>query len=215
MAYLELKNAHRRVRDTFPDTLNLRIHRALSWFNHAEQMTDLDSRFIFYWIAFNAAYAQNISEASESESKQYNDFFVMLCSLDKDQHIYTSLWETFPQAIRVLLNNKYIFQPFWDFQNGQISQDAFLTKFSRANQTAIQALSAKKDDKVLGVVFSRLYTLRNQIVHGGATWNSKINRHQLRDGCAILAQMIPIIIRIMLANPHSHWGNSNYPVITP
>ena len=38
--------------------LSLRLHRALSWLNRAEQLADdPDSQFIFLWIAFNAAYA--------------------------------------------------------------------------------------------------------------------------------------------------------------
>lgn len=35
------------------------MHRALSWLNRAErEPDDYDARFIFLWIAFNAAYAQ-------------------------------------------------------------------------------------------------------------------------------------------------------------
>ena len=34
---------------------------------------------------------------------------------------------------------------------------------------------------VLSIVLSRIYTLRNQLVHGGATWDSSVNREQLRD----------------------------------
>ena len=52
-----LKQRHRLVRDEHPTSLTLRIHRALSWLNRAEQAEDVDGRFIFLWIAFNAAYA--------------------------------------------------------------------------------------------------------------------------------------------------------------
>ncbi|GMQ54867.1 hypothetical protein YSKK_27300 [Halopseudomonas aestusnigri] len=66
---------------------------------------------------------------------------------------------------------------------------------------------------MLAVVFSRLYTLRNQLVHGGATWNGKINRDQLRDCVAILGQLVPLVIEIMLDNPNTLWGDACYPVI--
>ena len=46
---------------------------------------------------------------------------------------------------------------------------------------------------VLSIVFDRLYVLRNQLVHGGATWNSQVNRQQLRDGVAILGTLVPLI----------------------
>ena len=34
----------------------------LSWLHRAEQCEDEDGRFIFLWIAFNAAYAQDLAE---------------------------------------------------------------------------------------------------------------------------------------------------------
>ena len=62
MQFQLLKQRHRQERDAqYPD-LRLRVHRALSWLDRAEQADDLDGRFIFLWIAFNAAYATEIDE---------------------------------------------------------------------------------------------------------------------------------------------------------
>ena len=48
--------------DSLPDALQLRIHRALSWIGRAErEADDDDAAFIFYWIAFNAVYAEDKS----------------------------------------------------------------------------------------------------------------------------------------------------------
>ncbi|OBY90989.1 hypothetical protein A6723_020470 [Pseudomonas sp. AU11447] len=60
MQYQTLKERHRRERDGEHLNLRLRVHRALSWLDRAEQADDLDGRFIFLWIAFNAAYACEI-----------------------------------------------------------------------------------------------------------------------------------------------------------
>jgi len=55
-----LKTRQRETRDKFPEALSLRVHRALSWLNRAEQETeDIDAKFIFLWVAFNAAYANS------------------------------------------------------------------------------------------------------------------------------------------------------------
>lgn len=62
MQYATLKQRHRQERDSQPVNLSLRLHRALSWLNRAEQVEDDDGRFIFLWIAFNAAYATEIDE---------------------------------------------------------------------------------------------------------------------------------------------------------
>ncbi len=67
--------------------------------------------------------------------------------------------------------------------------------------------------KVLAVVFDRLYVLRNQLVHGGATWNSRVNRNQIRDGAAILDRLVPAIIHIMMGSGHALWGEPCYPVV--
>ena len=52
-----LKKKQRKNRDTFPENLGLRVHRAISWVKKAEIEEDTDGRFIFLWIALNACYA--------------------------------------------------------------------------------------------------------------------------------------------------------------
>ncbi len=64
----------------------------------------------------------------------------------------------------------------------------------------------------LNVVFSRLYTLRNQLVHGGASWNSTLNRKQIHDANNLLLKLLPIIVKIMIDNPQEHWLPVSYPV---
>ena len=42
------------------DNLGLRVHRAISWIERAEQESDdADAALVFYWIAFNSAYAKD------------------------------------------------------------------------------------------------------------------------------------------------------------
>lgn len=58
ITHAELKTKQRAVREGFPQTMSLRVHRAISWIGRAEACgADADARFIFLWIAFNAAYA--------------------------------------------------------------------------------------------------------------------------------------------------------------
>ncbi|HLS04978.1 MAG TPA: hypothetical protein VK036_01625, partial [Wenzhouxiangella sp.] len=86
-------------------------------------------------------------------------------------------------------------------------------KFRRARAGANRALAEHRTGDVLGIVFSRLYTLRNQLVHGGATWNSRVNRDQLRDANAIMGELVPAVIEIMMDNARAHWGEARYPVV--
>jgi len=50
-------------------------------------------------------------------------------------------------------------------------------------------------------------------VHGGATWNSDVNRDQVRDGASLLGCLLPIFIDLMMDNPGHEWPMPNYPVV--
>jgi hypothetical protein len=81
-------------------------------------------------------------------------------------------------------------------------------------QRAVSTTLAQRDtSRILAIVFDRLYVLRNQLVHGGATWNSSINRDQVRDGAAVIGWLLPIFIDIMMDNPQQEWGRVAYPVV--
>lgn len=213
--YQPLKDRHRQIREHFPRSLDLRVHRSLSWLQRAEQSgDDDDGRFIFLWIAFNAAYAQEMRhEGDMPEQQLLRDFLHKLVSLDRDKRLASVVWTEFPRAIKLLLNNPYVFQPYWDCQNGRRPRGEWSGLFERAKVTAARALGSDDTARVLGNVFSRLYTLRNQIIHGGATWNSSVNRDQVRDGGNILGQLVPVIIEIMMTHPETDWGEPCYPVV--
>ena len=79
-----LKQRHRLVRDGHPTNLTLRIHRALSWLNCAEQAEDMDGKFIFLWIAFNAAYAQELDDSDRTSDKvTFTAFLQKLCEIGR------------------------------------------------------------------------------------------------------------------------------------
>lgn len=207
-----LKQRQRAERDTHPEGLALRVHRALSWLNRAEQCEDDDGRFVFLWIAFNAAYANETGEIRIREGSKFSQFLDRLVELDTQQHLSGVVWKKYPSSIRVLLDNRHVFQPFWDHQNGFEQSEDWEQQFNKAKSAAHRALASKATGTVLSIVFSRLYTLRNQILHGGATWNSSVNRDQLRDANAILGDVVPLVITIMMDNAQQHWGEACYPV---
>ncbi|MDD1966732.1 HEPN domain-containing protein [Pseudomonas putida] len=214
MDYQSLKTRHRNERDAHHPNLALRVHRALSWLNRAEQAEDVDGRFIFLWIAFNAAYATDIDEQHRlSEQESFKAFLQKLCVLDSEHLIEKLVWSEFPGSIRALLDNPYVFQSFWDFQNGKITEAAWEERLRSGKRNAQTALANRDTAKVLGVMFNRIYTLRNQVMHGGATWEGSVNRSQLRDCSSLLGKLVPLIILLMLDNPDTLWGDACYPVV--
>jgi hypothetical protein len=217
MDYARLKDRHRAERGAWHPNLSLRVHRALSWLDRAEQLGeqgDADGQFILLWIAFNAAYATEIDERYRlSEQETFRKFLQKLVELDTTGRIAELVWTEFPKSIRVLLDNKFVFQDFWNFQNGTLAEEEWKRRFAGAKKAAKSALAARDTVTVLAVVLSRIYTLRNQLVHGGATWNGSVNREQMRDCVNLMGKLVPLVVEIMMDNPGTLWGDAVYPVV--
>lgn len=195
-----------------PETLTIRIHRAISWIKSAEKQDDnLDMKFISLWIALNTCYAVDLNGiSSKPERAKLMDFTSSLVLYDRSR-LYNLFWEKFSGPVRMLIENKFVYEKFWEFNRGEI-QD-YLTPFNKSISTAHNCLSKENIEGLLEIVLERLYTLRNSIVHGGATYNSKLNRTQLRDASNIMQLLVPIIIDIMIENKDHDWGDIAYPVI--
>lgn len=214
LTYAALKAKQREIRSRFPEQLGLRIHRAISWLGRSEQETDdHDLRFILLWVGFNAAYAHDVGAEMNGERGAFKAYFDALVELDGSHRIYNAVWNRFPHEIRVLLNNKYVFAPFWNHQNGQQGYADWAETLTASQRVISTAIALRDTSRLLSVVFDRLYVLRNQLVHGGATWNSSVNRSQVRDGAAVLGTLLPVFIDIMMDNPGRDWGKPFYPVV--
>lgn len=210
---LKLKEHHREIRDGQPGALRLRIHRALSWLIRSEQeVDDQDARFIFQWIALNAAYAREFGR-EETERDRARAFVETLVTLDGQKRLHQALFQQFTGPIRTLIDNKFTFEPFWTAMRTHDSSDRWEVSFANGKKAALAAVMQGDTVKVLGIVFDRLYVLRNQLIHGGATWNSQINRAQIADGATILGTLVPLVIAIMMERPEQDYGDVLYPVV--
>ena len=55
----------------YSQNTRIRIHRAISWLKRAEgEPKDQDARFIFLWIAFNSAYAQEFDGTNRTQHRR-------------------------------------------------------------------------------------------------------------------------------------------------
>ena len=217
MTFAVLKAKQRAIRTGFPETMGLRVHRALSWIGRAEACEgDDDARFIFLWIAFNAAYADEseFQAIPQGERVAFLDFFGRVTALDTERRIYKAVWQRFSGPVRLLLENPYVFNPFWQHHNGIEGYEDWRERFKTSAKAFALSFQIGDSARVLSFVFDRLYVLRNQLVHGGATWNSTVNRDQVRDGAAILAFLLPIFVDLMMDNPAADWGRPFYPVVS-
>lgn len=211
-----LKEKQRSLREGFSDSLGLRVHRSISWLQRAaKEGDDPDAAFVFLWIAFNSAYSQDMGIAYHvSEKGRFKSFLSTLLLFDQDDQIYHLVWTRFPHEIRLILENQYVFGPFWNHQNGIEGYDDWVDKLDASVKKAKIALSEKNTERVLNELFDRLYVLRNQIIHGGSTWAGAINRAQVRDGAEILGSLIPVFVDLMMDNPLHPWKEPIFPVVS-
>lgn len=209
----ELKNRHRRVRDSHPEALRVRVHRSISWLERAELAgEDADARFVFLWIAFNAAYASEFG-FEQTERNQARAFVERLVDLDTGRCLHGVLFDQFSGPVRTLIDNRFVFEPFWRAMRDHDPSERWKEQFDADRKLALRAVMDGGTAQLLATVIERLYVLRNQLVHGGATWNSRANRTQVKDACAILGRLLPVMIGLMMDHPDAEFGDIAYPVV--
>jgi hypothetical protein len=196
-----------------PESTNVRLYRAVSWLICAsEQSKQPDLAFISHWIAFNALYAADVDPVSPTaERERFRIFIRKLVSHDEHNRIYSILWEKFSGSLRVLIENKYLFKTFWDHQRGLTS--GWEQSFQRANEAAMHHLNDRRVSEFLEIVLDRLYILRNQLIHGGSTFRSSVNRESVKTGNRVLELLVPVFVDIMMKNPGEDWGEIHFPVV--
>lgn len=203
-----------------------RLHRALSWLKAASEQMDndnTDQAFINLWISFSACFYIDGDAPVES-------FIEKIVALDKQQKIYECLWHQYSGSVKALIKNPYVFDGFWQAQRNQLQgshslavtdslkqtmdEPFWMANFEQSSVEALNYLSRKKVAPLFSIVLDRLYVLRNQVLQGGATYQSRVNREQVSDGVNLLASIMPVIISIMLAGADQDWGEIAYPVIS-
>ena len=201
-----------------------RLRRAESWLTRSGEVKSEAEEFVLLWIAFNAAYGAELGEWSAndadrtSERQRIGRFFRKLVDLDGQGVLKNILISRWSQEVRVLLKNPYVYAPFWHAVQRQVSESDWKKWFNRANQLAFKDLAENNVGDALQEVFQRLYVLRNQLMHGAATFDEGWGNDQVRDGCRIMRSIVPEVLAIMQAhinaNPNTEeWGPVAYPRI--
>lgn len=205
----------------------IRMQRAWSWHARSQKVQFDDEKFIFLWIAFNAAYGTEFPDARVNEKVleryRFRDFVREIVKRDNENAIGTTLWTKFSGPVRMLLKNEFVFCPFWNWVQGRQEGKDWESKFNKKNQQVYKALGNHDVSGVLEEVLSRLYVLRNQIFHGGKTFDKSLGQEQVRDGSRIMEALVPLILQIMQddiddekSGSDTVWGKLNYPrVPTP
>ena len=207
-----LKERHRQIRHMQSDALATRLHRAISWLTRSEAFSDdADTRFIHLWIAFNAAYAGEFNEGSEHARSSH--FVSRLVAVDTENLIHQILLSKFSGSVRLLVDNKYLYAPFWAAMRNHDASDAWKARFKRSKKDAMDAVLCGNAAALMVVVLDRLHLLRNQLIHGGSTWNGSVNRSQVREAAELIAHLVPAVIGLMMDSDAFDDDAIDWPVV--
>ena len=201
--------------------LGLRLRRVLSWYERAlQEGDDADAQFIFCWIAYNSAYGVDDSDLIKNgrppihELERQREFFEKLIPLDRQRRLREVLEKEVYGAIQTILENEYIYRAFWLFEKGELRFENWLDTLDAQQIRVARAYREADVSYILNTLFERLYVLRNQIIHGGATYRGKVNRSQVEEGAKVMIALMPYIAELMMDGADVDWGVATFPVIT-
>ena len=218
-----LSEQHKKIHDNCSDDFNVRIRRSLSWMRLAEQDHDSqgDIHFILLWIGFNALYEVYVPAEKMTERKEatiFRNFLKNIIMLDEEKNIHDALWKQPRVKTKALqlVRNKFVCSEFWRSFHERIDsedwQDEVVTKINSDIEKVHEAISSQNSRiRHLRIIFNRLYTLRNQMIHGSTTVKTVHGGTQRSQGGTVLASLLPVFISIMLAHPNEDWGKLSYP----
>lgn len=214
ITYKKLSDKFKAVSHRYSDEYATKIRRAVSWIGGTEQckIDNNDAKFIFFWIAFNAMYSDKRQIGKRPAEKLFHiKFFKKIYEADKRRRIYNAIKETHHKNFSTMIENKYLFEDYWKFINEDKTEEEWKISFEASKALFYKNREQKNIVKTLRNIFDRLYVLRNQLIHGGSTWNSKVNRTQVQDCAKALKILMPNFVDIMMDNPDTDWGESYYP----
>lgn len=188
---------------------NIRIHRALSWLEAAEQAHSIDLAFISSWIGFNALYSSSEIDSPKQESKKIWNFIRELSNLDHGNLLWSLLCFENAVLAKRIVANELLFINFWNSMHNY--EDSWEDSFFCSNQEIQSFLEDKNTARYVSAIMQRIYLLRNQLIHGGATHQGRMNRVQVEDCKTLVMKLLPCMISIMMKYPKKNWGELCYP----
>ena len=169
---LVLEEIYRTKKNEFSTAFNLRMQRSLSWWKKAiEFHNDIDMQFMTAWVALSALYAQS-QTAEHTQQQTLQQFVQRMYQKDVDQRMAKIIWDKYPQSLEVLLTNPYLYQSFWDWRNQKNTEAEWRADYETEKQQIMQALHIHDSATILACLFKRLLALKQQLLQGGATYNS-------------------------------------------
>ena len=200
------------------EPLRIRVHRCYIALKRAELVeqegsgVDVDAALVLRWIALNALYGSWDGQANMpvKDRVALDVFTSEVCRVDQGRRLHAALLKVMQDA-KALLENSFVIERFW--RNPE--WDQVRPQRGRAASFRDDVIGGRTA-RALHALLIAVYFLRCQIVHGGATLGSSLNRSTVEPAARILS----LLSSQMLACVTEHglemqWGEICYPPVRP
>lgn len=196
-------------------SLSDRIRRALSWMKRAASVSQEDRppRFVDLWIALNALYGRRYygKESSRNEYKDFREFISLVTAFNEGRDVL-GVWmgkRHVQGRVRHLVENQYLYVEFWEENIPGYKEE--LRDQSERLESALRNTTAKV---FCACMFDRLIVLRNQIIHGSASADTRRNKDALVPGILVLEELLPVLVKLLIEHGRGRpWPDIPYPAI--
>lgn len=195
------------------EAIRIRLHRCMSWLQRVEELSRVDAdavdaRLIYGWIGLNALYGRWDMDSREPmrDHAALMEFIKRLCVID-DGRIIPVLLDEHKKLVESLVMDEFLNRFYWR-NPGEAEAQRTRSSVHRVREMYRE----KKYRLVLEEVLGRIYVGRCQLVHGGATYGSRLNREPVRRSARMLDLLVPMFVRVIIDGAWTDaWGGVCYP----
>ena len=188
-----------------------------TWIELAEATSHDHVRFVFYWIAYEAAYQNEDSGLKDWQERQ--QFHDRLARHDRGK--LRGILHTQSRDVVRILELRQAHGSFWTRwreDEDVRSAEEWEGRFRRRVGSAIERLNdavrsgvKREISDTLNNLFRNLSIVRHQIVHGGSAGPRSRGRTQVILGAGLLKALVPCFRDSIKSNIDQDWGEPPYP----
>ena len=187
-----------------------RVDRMNTWIELAEETPHEHVRFVFYWIAYEAAYKNENPELKAWEERR--QLHERLAKHD-GRKLQGLLIAQRRDVVRIL-ELRQAHPSFWTRQprdENVRSPEEWESVFERRVKLDKKDLENLKISDTLNNLFRNLNIVRNQIVHGASAGPRSRGRTQVGLGARLLTALVPCFRDSIRSSIDEDWGKPPYP----
>lgn len=189
----------------------VRFHRACSWLRAADSLdesAEADLQFVSLWISLNSLYGRwdEARREPKPDKESSREFRKRVLELDQDCHVEGVLLRHKPLVLKIL-ESEFLSEYFWEEPSDARARQSRKTRYEAPTWYVENNWAM-----ILDRLIERVYLLRCQLMHGGATFGGKLNRDSIRWCSTALRHLLPAFLMVIIdRGADEDWGVMCYP----